>query len=73
MQAKLEGLETKVLELEDKNYQLRVKAHMKKSDYEQYQEILKPMFGGEEVEIENIDRQKRSLKMNEIKYKEMSI
>jgi hypothetical protein len=31
------------------------------------------MFGGEEVEIENIDRQKRSLKMNEIKYKEMSI
>ncbi len=73
LQAKLEGLESKVLELEDKNYQLRVKAHMKKSDYEQYQEILKPMFGGEEVEIENIDRQKRSLKMNEIKYKEMSI
>lgn len=55
-QAKLQKLEDKVQSLEDQNYSLKVKTTMKRSDYEQYQEFLKPFYGGQDIDIENVDR-----------------
>ena len=72
-QAKLEKLEDKVQSLEDQNYSLKVKTTMKRSDYEQYQEFLKPFFDGQDIDIENVDRQKREWKLNEQRYRELSI
>ena len=59
--------------LEDQNYSLKVKTTMKRSDYEQYQEFLKPFFDGQDIDIENVDRQKREWKLNEQRYRELSI
>jgi hypothetical protein len=52
---------------------MKVKITMKRSDYEQYQEFLKPFFGGEDIDIENVDRLKRQGKLIEQKYREISI
>ena len=70
---KLEKLEDKVTSLEDQNYSLKVKTTMKRSDYEQYQEFLKPFFDGQDIDIENVDRLKREWKLNEQRYRELSI
>ena len=71
--AKIQKLDEKLQSLEDQNYSLKVKTTMKRSDYEQYQEFLKPFFGGEDIDIENVDRQKREWKLNEQRYRELSI
>jgi hypothetical protein len=39
-----------------------VKTHMKKTDYEQYQEILKPYYNGVDVDIESLEKMKKEQK-----------
>jgi Tfp pilus assembly protein PilO len=72
-QNKIDELDLKLQSLEDQNYQLRVKTHMKKTDYEQYQEILKPYFNGVDVDIESLERMKKEQKQIENRYKDTMI
>jgi hypothetical protein len=57
--SKIEEIEGKLVSVEDQNAQLRVKMHMKKADYEQYQEILKPYYDGMEVDLDSLEKMKK--------------
>ena len=59
--------------LEDQNYSLKVKTTMKRSDYEQYQEILKPYYNGADVDIESLEKMKKEQKQIEMKTKDAII
>ena len=61
------------MNVEDQNDQLRVKTHMKKTDYEQYQEILKPYYNGADVDIESLEKMKKEQKQIEMKTKDAII
>lgn len=71
MQVKLDELDAKVQHSEDQNDHLRVKNHMKKKDLEQYQEMLRPLFNGQDIDVDEYERMKKEQIVLGGKFKEV--